>query len=97
MIEQTWRDLIKVLRFVANSEDQADADDALNLFAEIIALRPWDTSQVIAILKPVKPPKNVDDSDQSSSEGDSGIDVENLGANKATDIFILKFLLSTGK
>ena len=54
MMEETWRDLITVLRFIANQKDTSESDSALNTFVGIIADRPYETSQIIALLKPFK-------------------------------------------
>ena len=52
MTQSTWEQLIAGLRFIANQSDSEESEKALNIFADIIAARPYDTSQVIAILKP---------------------------------------------
>jgi len=76
-----------------------------------VAERPYDTSRVMAMLKPPGRKKaranilvenegesdnvfNDVDEDEESSEEE--IDLANFGTNKATDIFILKFLLCSG-
>lgn len=108
--DDTWFDLIACLRFVANQSEaedgsvnelaMADSEQALELFADIIAKRPYDTSRIMAFLRPSKvAEKSADlegegdtlfeDDDESKDE----IDLADFGANKATDIFILKFLL----
>ena len=68
-----------------------ESERALTIFADIIAKRPYDTSQVMVLLKP----NNMDDN--SDSEEGAGIDLASFGANKATDFFILKFLMCNEK
>ena len=68
-----------------------ESERALTIFADIIAKRPYDTSQVMVLLKP----NNMDDN--SDSEEGAGIDLASFGANKATDFFILKFLMCNDK
>ena len=63
------------------------------IFADIIAARPYDTSQVMAILKPEANENN----DSENEEGADGLDLNNFGVNKATDYFILKFLMCNQK
>ena len=101
-----------------SSADLVLSEQAIEIFASIVAERPYDTSRVMAMLKPSggtrKPPKankpdnegnsdNVfddeeeEDEESSEEEEEEEIDLANFGANKATDIFILKFLLCSGE
>ena len=50
MTDTHWQDLIQCLRFVANQSDQGESRDALSIFAEIIRVRSYDTSRIMAIL-----------------------------------------------
>ena len=52
MMESTWSELITALRFIANYAEQAESDLALESFADIISIRPYDTSTVMALLRP---------------------------------------------
>jgi len=92
MCESTWRDLITALRFIANQADPSESDKALSVFSDIIAVRPYETSWIITLLKPQK-----DLYPNGELDNDDGIDLASLGANKATDFFILKFLLCDQK
>ena len=53
MKQTTWSSLIAVLRHIANSEEPQESDLALELFAEILSMRAFDTSTVMALLAPV--------------------------------------------
>ena len=50
MKETTWAYLIDILKFIANQSDVEESEKALSIFAEIITLRAYDTSTVIAYL-----------------------------------------------
>ena len=52
MTYSTWGNLIAVLKHVANSEEAEESDSALELFSEILAMRAFDTSTVMALLAP---------------------------------------------
>ena len=96
MTQSTWEDLIAALRFMANQSDIEESEHALNIFADIIAARPYDTSQVMAILKPDSN-VNRDDDNEEGGELVEGLDLNDFGVNKATDYFILKFLMCNQK
>ena len=98
MQQSTWANLVTGLKVVANQPDAEESDQALNIFAEIIAVRPYDTSQVMTLLQPevAKTKGGADSKDIVETEGavsTDGIDLASFGANKATDFFILKFLM----
>ena len=96
MTQSTWEDLITALRFIANQSDIEESEYALNIFADIIAARPYDTSQVMAILRPESNENNgLDHVEGARLAG--GLDLDNFGVNKATDYFILKFLMCNQK
>ena len=85
MSDDNWQDLITCLRFVANQSDPTENKEALALFAEIIRVRPYDTSRIMAILC---------QSDEGlSAEGNSILDLARLDCDRGTDFFMLKFLL----
>ena len=96
MTQSTWEDLITGLRFIANQSDIEESENALNIFADIIAARPYDTSQVMAILKP-EVNENNDYENEEGAELADDLDLNNFGVNKATDYFILKFLMCNQK
>ena len=50
MKETTWAYLIEILKFIANQSNVEESEKALSIFAEIITLRAYDTSTVIAYL-----------------------------------------------
>ena len=81
-----WADLLQCLRFVANQADKVESHDALSLFADIIKVRSYDTSRVMAILNP-------NDEANTDPEGNPIIDLAALNSNKEMDFFMLKFLL----
>ena len=97
MTLSTWEDLITGLRFIANQSDIEESEYALNIFADIIAARPYDTSQVMAILRPESNQNNNDSVDEEGAMLTDGIDLNNFGVNKATDYFVLKFLMCNQK
>ena len=96
MTQSTWENLIAGLRFIANQSDIEESENALNIFADIIAARPYDTSQVMAILKPDANDNN-DYENEEGAELADGLDLNDFGVNKATDYFILKFLMCNQK
>ena len=69
---------------MANQADQNESKDALSLFADIIRVRQYDTSRIMAILSP---------NDPGDVEGNNEIDLAQLDCSKETDFFMLKFLL----
>ena len=78
--DDTWFDLIACLRFVANQSEaedgsvnelaMADSEQALELFADIIAKRPYDTSRIMAFLRPSREKS----SEKAENEGDTLIE-----------------------
>lgn len=87
MTHGTWSNLIAVLKHVANSEEAQESDRALAIFSEILSLRTFDTSTVMALLAPVP------NEEEGEGAGNAPVDLANMGSNPATNIFALKFLL----
>ena len=63
MMESTWSELIQALRFIANYAEQSESDLAVESFADIISIRPYDTSTVMALLAPINEDTQGDDSE----------------------------------
>ena len=86
--------IVFIIRFIANQKDISESDSALNAFAGIIADRPYETSQIIALLKPQQElDSNSEEAENEKTGEGGGVDLASFGANKATDFFLLKFLL----
>ena len=49
-MQGTWELLVDCLKFVANQPDADESEKALSIFADIMSLRAYDTSTVMALL-----------------------------------------------